>query len=221
MRAAPRKYGRIYIADQQDCLFQLERPARASKRTFRYWNARGWRGDQGTTSKCVAFAWAHWYEDGPITHRGKPPVADPHAIYALAQDLDEWPGDDYEGTSVRGGAKAMRQLGFISEYRWTKSLDVLIHEVLERGPVVVGTAWWSDMCEPDKSGLIRATGEVLGGHAYVINGVNTKTRLFRIKNSWEPTWGQAGMAYVPFDDMAMLVEDMDGEVCRATEVPDA
>jgi hypothetical protein len=215
-RIEQRRFGRVFIRDERDDAYPMVKLA--SKRTSRYWNPSGWWGDQGDTPKCVGYAWGHWFEDGPITHRGQAPFADPSTIYALAQDLDEWPGSAYEGTSIRGGAKAMQQLGFISEYRWTKNLDVLISKILEVGPVVVGTAWWSDMCEPNARGIIRATGYVCGGHAWVVNGVNVKKSLFRMKNSWGRSWGRNGAAFVTFDDMAMLIGDMDGECCLAKEV---
>lgn len=219
-RATPRRFGRIYIRDERDDKFPIT-VKRASKRTSRYWNQSGWWGDQLATPKCVGYAFAHWVEDGPVTHDGKPPVADPTVIYDTAQDLDEWEGDDYEGTSIRGGVKALKAMGYVSEYRWTKSLRTLVNTILEVGPVVVGTVWWSGMFEPNKSGLVRARGEAVGGHAYVLNGVNTKRKLFRIKNSWGRFWGLNGCAYIGFDDLGMLIEDMDGECCLASEIPDA
>jgi hypothetical protein len=169
----------------------------------------------------VAYAWVHWLEDGPITHGSrKPPLFDPAFVYAKAQDLDEFEGSAYEGTSIRGGAKAMQQLGCITEYRWCFDLSTLVNAILETGPVVVGTVWWSGMFEPNKSGLVRARGIAAGGHAYVVNGVNVGKGLFRIKNSWGRGWGIGGSAFVPFEDMALLLERMDGEACLAIEVPD-
>jgi C1A family cysteine protease len=56
----------------------------------------------------------------------------------------------------------------------------------------------------------------MGGHAYVINGVNTKTQLFRIKNSWGRNWGQKGRAFISFSDMTRLIRE-GGEICLGTE----
>lgn len=216
--AVKRKFGRTYIADERDEDFPIR--AKATSRTNRYWNNTGWWGDQKATPLCVGYAFAHWYEDGPITHSAKPvPVAKPQVVYDLAQELDEWEGTAYSGTSIRAGAKAMKVLGYISEYRWTYDLPTMIATVLELGPVVVGTTWWSDMFVPNKAGVIRATGFVCGGHAYVINGVNVAKKLFRLKNSWGKTWALNGSAFISFADMAMLIEQMDGECCLATEVP--
>jgi C1A family cysteine protease len=85
------------------------------------------------------------------------------------------------------------------------------------GPVVVGTNWYNGMFYPNRNGLIKISGRIAGGHAYVINGVNTVTRLFRIKNSWGQSWGQSGHAYISFTDMERLIRER-GEICFAVEI---
>ena len=212
-----RKFGRIYLADERDANYPIR--MMKTRRTYRYWNANGWWGDQLDTPFCIGYAWAHWLDDGPVTHgKTKPPLVNPAELYRRAQELDVWPGSNYEGSSIRGGVKAVKSLGYVSEYRWTCTLSALVNAVLEQGPVVVGTLWWAGMSHPDKQGVLRATGYVEGGHAYVINGVNTRKAMFRIKNSWGRGWGLGGLAWVPFEDMGRLIEDADGECCLATEV---
>jgi aminopeptidase C len=71
---------------------------------------------------------------------------------------------------------------------------------------------------PNKNGLIRLSGHIAGGHAYVINGVNTITKQFRIKNSWGKAWGVSGHAYISFSDMKRLIIER-GEICLAIEKP--
>jgi len=184
--------------------------------TSKYWDSNEWWGNQGRTSQCVGYAWSHWIEDGPITHTGTPPIVRPDVIYYNAQKIDEWPGENYNGTSVRAGAKYLQQIGKISSYYWAFDLDTLIRTILYLGPAVVGTNWYSSMFYPSSSGLIRATGRVVGGHAYVINGVDTQKQLFRLKNSWGQTWGQNGSAYISFADMRKLIREY-GEICIAVE----
>ena len=212
-----RSFGRLYIPDARDGKFMI--PRKATRRTTRYWNQNGWWGNQKATSQCVGYGWAHWLEDGPVTHVGKPPVLAPKAIYQLAQVLDEWPGEDYDGTSVRGGAKALRQLGYVSEFRWAFSLSGLINAVLEQGPVVVGTNWYAGMMDVDHNGFIHVVGDLLGGHAYVVNGVNVVDEKLRLKNSWGRGWGRKGNAWISFDDTEALIRE-DGEVCLAVETVD-
>ena len=80
----------------------------------------------------------------------------------------------------------------------------------------MGTNWYYNMFFPDKTGRIKLGGYLAGGHAYVLNGVNTKTQLFRIKNSWGRKWGQLGHAYISFSDMSRLIKEQ-GEICLAIE----
>jgi C1A family cysteine protease len=45
---------------------------------------------------------------------------------------------------------------------------------------------------------------VLGGHAVLAMGYDNKKRLFLVRNSWGPGWGQKGYFYMPF---AYLLDD--------------
>jgi C1A family cysteine protease len=73
------------------------------------------------------------------------------------------------------------------------------------------------MFYPDRRGIIRVGGRLAGGHAYLINGVDTNKKLFRLKNSWGRNWGQYGSAYISFSDMERLIKEY-GEICFATEI---
>ena len=182
----------------------------------KYWDSEGWWGNQGGKPHCVGFSWAHWIEDGPVGHGGVPPIINPVKIYNEAQKIDEWPGENYAGTSVRAGAKYLKNINAIKSYYWAYDLNTLINSVFTLGPVVVGTYWYSGMFTPDRNFLIKISGGIVGGHAYVINGVDKDKKLFRIKNSWGRTWGDKGHAYISFNDMSRLMS-MNGEVCLAVE----
>jgi len=218
LTAVPFSLGRHYIPDIRDrnYLIKDKLNIKPTSITIRYWEDNEWWGDQGNTPMCVGYAWAHWIEDGPITHGGVPPIVPPQLIYSEAQKVDEWPGENYDGTSVRGAAKYLQKSGKIKSYLWAYDLNTLVNTVLNVSPVVVGTYWYLRMFYPDKNGLIKIGGPIAGGHAYVINGVDTTKKLFRIKNSWGRQWGQGGHAYISFSDMERLIK-LDGEICLATE----
>ena len=214
----PEVLGRVYVPDARDNnhLISTVFPKQTTKITSKYWDANMWWGNQGSTPQCVGYAWSHWIADGPITHSGVQPPVNPTTIYKEAQKVDEWVGENYAGTSVRGGAKYLKTSGKISSYLWAFDIKTLINTILNVGPVVVGTNWYNGMFYPDKTGLIRITGRLAGGHAYVINGVDTRTQRFRIKNSWGKAWGQSGHAYISYTDMTRLIRE-NGEICLAIE----
>lgn len=146
--------------------------------------------DDIAVHNCVAYSWSHWIEDGPVVQDGLSPsrikpLFNPAKLYVACQERDEWPGvGNYNGTSVRAAAKILKELGVIKEYRWANNVTEVANTLLNLGPMVVGTKWYEGMNKPNADGYILATGANQGGHAYVLNGVNTVKKVFRIKNSW-------------------------------------
>lgn len=223
----PFNLGRLYSPDERDKGFLMSSLIPKAKetqeyRTWKYWWPTGWWGNQGSTPHCVGYAWAHWLAEGPITQvrarskRGGHPF-DPNYLYNEAQLIDEWPGIDYDGTSVRAGVKVLKNNGFVSEYRWAWDIEDVINTLLYISPVVVGTVWTYDMFFPDENNIIKATGSFSGGHAYLLDGINVDRGIIRIKNSWGRNWANKGFAYISIDDMSKLIS-LDGEACVAVEI---
>jgi hypothetical protein len=175
------------------------------------WFADGWWGNQGSTPHCVAYAFTHWLNDGPqlfSLFRHRRPGVDTREIYCEAQKVDEWEGDcdnpQYDGTSIRAGAKVMQARGFIEHYYWARSVDELIQAVQWVGPVVIGTYWYHGMSWPDRDGFIYPGGTLQGAHATVVNGVDMEAEVIRLKNSWGRHWGDNGHAWMHLADFTRL-----------------
>jgi hypothetical protein len=230
--------GRKLSIDERDANF----PMRAAIRTVstvpfvgvkRWWDNGAWL-DQGATGTCVGHGWAHFVEDSPITPGG---VIDPFGIYRDACKIDEWSdndsGDLSFGTSVRAGAEVLRGRGIVLSYLWAQDRngDAGLQDVIDAvgflGPVVVGTNWYDQMFDPVnvrypdsyyRKTLIIPAGDnsPVGGHCYVLNGVDTANKFFRIKNSWGQGWALKGRAYIQFDTMKRLLNEQ-GEAAIARQ----
>ena len=215
------QFGRIYKEDERDLNFRVSEilgrgaPSIDKKR----WWADGWNGDQGNTSQCVVYSWSHWFEDGPVIQEIIPgrrkPIFDLTRFYDECRLRDGVNLENYEGTTVRAGAKIFHKLGIIKEYRWAFTLDEVLKAVSYLGPMVVGTTWYASMFNPTTARhIIRPSGRNHGGHAYLINGIDNHNELLRIKNSWGTRWGNNGHAFIRFNDFERLLLDR-GEACIA------
>lgn len=176
------------------------------------WRCDVWL-DQGYEGACVGHAWAHENAARPVVRASSSELA--FGIYYDARRVDQWPGEDYDGTSVLAGAKVMQQRGLLREYRWAFGLDEALAAISRKGPAVLGTNWYDSMFDPGPSGLLTVGGRVAGGHAILLTGVNVRHRLVRLHNSWGPTWGAGGDAFLSWDDLGRLLRE-DGEVCIPT-----
>ena len=167
--------------------------------------------DQGSEGACVGFSWAHELAARPKAQKGIT-TENAQQIYRTARTLDEWEGEDYEGTSVLAGAKAVSNQGLIKEYRWAFGLDDLILAVGYAGTAVLGVNWYSGMMNVNSQGFLVVSGSQVGGHAILCHGVNVREGYFKVHNSWGQDWGVNGEAKISFADMARLLQEQ-GEAC--------
>lgn len=179
--------------------------------------------DQGSEGACVGFGWAGEVLAEPVPPKEQPTQtkgnADALGYYKRAQEIDEWPGEDYSGTSVLAGAKVMKELGFISEYRWCFSIEELKAAVISEGPVVIGVPWYESMYYTEQSGIVKIHGENVGGHCILITGYvsnmvvdGIEQEVFRWRNSWGSSYGIGGSAFITYSDLESLVKN-NAEMC--------
>jgi hypothetical protein len=177
--------------------------------------------DQGPDGACTGFGWAHELAAQPVVVKNVTNDTG-RRLYDLARKFDDWPGEDYEGSSVLGAAKGVQSLGFLGEYRWAFGIDDVLATLAHVGPVVLGTNWLTGMFDPDAGGLLDVSGAVAGGHCYLARGLrlsgmyigrlDTKEPVVRIRNSWGPGWGVDGDAFIRASDLERLLKDQ-GEAC--------
>lgn len=197
-----------------------ERPKKRTKK---------WRNgvilDQGREGACVGFGWTAEALSTPVSvdlTRVKAdvphdPTAFAHSIYQRAKVLDPWEGENYEGTSVLAGAKAMREAGLIKEYRWCFNVEDVIDAILTTGPVVLGIYWYESMYDAP-NGVLDVSGQIVGGHCITAVGFKlakdsvTGEDTVILQNSWGYSWGTWGLAEIRVRDLKVLL-DNDGEAC--------
>jgi len=130
-------------------------------------------------------------------------------IYSDATKLDEFPGaypPIDTGTSGLAGAKAAKNLGFISGYTHTFSfIDAL--KALTTTPVITGINWYESFDFPRPGGMVDLDGNVLGGHEVVLDEISAELGLIGATNSWGSSWGNRGRFYIKFEDYERLLDE--------------
>jgi Papain family cysteine protease len=181
--------------------------------------------DQGREGACVGFGWTAEALSTPVAvdlsrlkaDAPEDPTAFAHRIYKRAQQLDGWAGENYSGTSVLAGAKAMREMGLIKEFRWAFNIADVIDGIIHKGPVVLGIPWHMGMYDaPD--GVLRLSGENVGGHCITAVGYKVSSEKLNgedgiiLQNSWGTDWGINGLAIIRTSELAGLLDNY-GEAC--------
>lgn len=166
--------------------------------------------DQGNTGSCTGQAMCGWLGCAPhIVDSGQATAyGEQFAIklYESATRLDNIPGHyppDDTGSTGLAAAKAARKLDLITGYTHAFTANGLL-VALQRGPVIVGVPWYEGFDEPSASGLVKVSGQVRGGHEFLIRGWDGE--LLVADNSWGPGFGDNGSFYFSLDTWEQLRE---------------
>jgi hypothetical protein len=73
--------------------------------------------DQGTAGACTGFALAAVI-NYLLAQRGMKTRCSPRMLYEMARRYDEWPGEDYAGSSARGAMKGWQRHGVCGRRTW-------------------------------------------------------------------------------------------------------
>jgi len=183
--------------------------------------------DQGSEGACVGFGITDELMGTPV--RVRPPgydkavghdkklvVANAFAqhLYEVARrDYDEWPGEDYDGTSVRAGLRAAKAAGYIGEFRWIFDVADFQNTLYWVGPVVIGIPWTEMMYYLDDTYTVRKGGPLVGGHCLCINGIYQRRNgrpQYRARQRWGGVYGDGGDVYFDQDHLHSLMFDGQG-----------
>jgi hypothetical protein len=178
------------------------------------WQA-GRQLDQGFHSGSVGYGWTTELQAEPSTFNSTLP-AEHFAthLYRQAQQVDDFPGESYLGTSVLAAAKALHSGGYIASYSWAFTIDDVIDAVVEIGPVVIGIPWFESMSTTSTSGMVEVNGRIVGGHCVTITGYDPQLQLpdrimpdeaLRWRNSWGDSYGDQGDGYIRAEDLEHLL----------------
>src|SRR5258706_6014590 len=187
--------------------------------------------DQGQEGACTGFGLAtvaNFLLRGRRVRPDTEPVS-ARMFYEMARRYDEWPGEDYSGSSARGAMKGWHKHGVSSEAVWPYnandaggSLDneraadasgrplgayyrvnhqdlICMHSALAEVGVLYATAKVHDGWRTPD------TDGKIGRTQNIIGGhafaiVAFDHDGFWIQNSWGPDWGKEGFGHISYDD---------------------
>lgn len=214
------KLDRIPSADIRRFNYLLDEPVDAFPLVARNWAHPNIWLNQGQEGACVGFSAGNELNTKPSEHHIDSPYA--REIYHWCQRHDEWPGENYSGTSVNAGGSFLKSHGFIDEFRWVFTPEEAAAVIVQKGPVIAGMNWLTGMDGPSASNKYEcvAQGSVRGGHAFQLRGffpanldivlpnfkgtIRFTYPVFRICNSWGQAWGINGDAFISAESLRTL-----------------
>ena len=177
---------------------------------------------QGETNHCCGFGVADLLINLPVNT----PCTndDGHEFYYICKEFDGEPRNE-DGSNLRSVAKTLQKIGSISNYAFAPNVATLKWWLLNKGPVVVGTIWRTNMFTPGVNNLLDIGGIVEGRHCYLVNGYIETLDVYVIQNSWGAPWGNNGKAFIKAKDFeklffyggeAIAAVELDGSIKKPT-----
>ena len=185
--------------------------------------------DQGAEGTTVGFSIAYVMQAAIKKRDQKTVTLSARGIFHEARKHDEWPGEDYSGTSTEGGLKGVQITGAyleadwpysatqaapnakpaykISRYQKLTGIDEIKARLFAGQAVVAQINVTRDFDKPDARGhvVVRTPLLPIGGHSVAVVGYNEKTAEFTFANMWGAGWGNKGFATIRDTDLAKLL----------------
>lgn len=191
--------------------------------------------NQGAEGACSGFALAAAVNLLVRTNPTSDPATrarrvSPHMLYVNARRHDEWPGDTYDGSSLRGAlrgfyncgacrfdlwktpspaaltleaAKDARLTSLGAYYRLRPHLPDYHAALTETGVVYASASVHKGWDDPRRGVIPPGPGSAL--HAFAVVGYDDTG--FVIQNSWGKEWGKGGLAHWSYQDWSANIED--------------
>lgn len=175
--------------------------------------------DQGQEGSCVGHGWTAWQNCKPVGHSHQHDHAYAVAWYERAQELDPWPGTNYEGTSCGAGAKVALERNLLGEWVWASGVDDIDAWILGKGPVVIACDWFRSMDDDsDPGGFLKVdpSSGVRGGHCFLLFGKGPGGN-YHFQNSWGVNYAQEGCFKLAPPDLQRLVQSANLQACSAAQ----
>jgi len=187
--------------------------------------------DTGPEATTAGVAIAYALQAAVKNALGRDVSVSARGIYELARNYDEWRGTDYAGTSVRGGLKAVQQVGVYSEHEWpygtrqpiagakptyrishyseVHGVEQILQALRNKQVVIATVDVTGDFDKPDAHGrvTIKLPINTLGGKAIAIVGYDSASAEFKFANDWGSTWGADGFGLIKDTDLARIMMD--------------
>lgn len=162
------------------------------------------------------------------SYKKKENGASARMLYEMAKRYDEWKGENYQGSSVRGAMKGWSRHGVCTWKDWPyqsndpgrldpkRQRAALAHPLgayyrvrhlylnqmqaalAEAGIVYASASVHKGWHHVGPDGRIPYSKEMIGGHAFAIVGYDDQG--FWVQNSWGPRWGNKGFCHLGYDD---------------------
>lgn len=208
-----KRLGRHVQFDERSRAFRVQAPG--APLVSKLWPRRLKPLNQGATGSCTGNALVGVLATEPYARPGTNYTQTlARKVYAKATELDSisgiWPPTD-TGSTVLCAMKAAQSMGLITGYSWCFGADDVLRTLSTIGPVEIGLNWYSGFDKPmPRSGLVKASGIVQGGHAFELHGLDVQKELVWAYNSWGAKWGVKGRFCFSFETLRRLLKE-DGE----------
>lgn len=190
--------------------------------------------NQGQYHTSVGFAFAYTLSAEYKRKTGKSVIFSAQSIFVEARKYDEWPGEQYKGTSVLGAVKGLTEVGAYLESDWpyerkgsplphkapvikiksytriqSDQLDQVINFLKEGKPVIVTLNATKDFAKVGQDGKIFFSEDLnfIGNHVLCFVGYNGVENEFKFANSWGKSWGNSGFGYIRQSDLQKIMTD--------------